>query len=160
MVHEQIVELEVRAEMTFDSLRSRIRVGGVIFRGDEVLIVEHCLGNGRWRCFPGGRLEPGEALEACLRRELIEEVGLNCDVGELVAVGDVLDSTNHAVELYFKSVAGQGTPRPRCETISGVWFVDYRELPEWNVFPLELSADVAKCGAQGLNHVRNYGRFK
>lgn len=38
---------------------------------------------GRWE-FPGGKVEPGEGLEAALHREIREELGVAVTLGELV----------------------------------------------------------------------------
>ena len=51
---------------------------GIVERGGHVLICrrkQDTRFGGYWE-FPGGKCEPAEAPEACLRRELSEEVGL------------------------------------------------------------------------------------
>lgn len=59
---------------------------GVLCRDERVLVcrrrpdVEHA---GKWE-FPGGKVEAGESLEACLRRELAEELGIDAGVGHLL----------------------------------------------------------------------------
>jgi 8-oxo-dGTP pyrophosphatase MutT (NUDIX family) len=51
----------------------RIAVRGVILRGREILMV-YSSNAGDYK-FPGGGVEPGEAHEHALRRELLEECG-------------------------------------------------------------------------------------
>jgi A/G-specific adenine glycosylase len=59
----------------------------IIWKDDShVLIAQRKLDDmlgGLWE-FPGGRLEDGESLAQCLRREIREELGLSVEVGELV----------------------------------------------------------------------------
>ncbi len=65
-------------------------VCAVIRRGAEVLVARRPEGKrlaGLWE-FPGGKLEPGEAPEAALHRELQEELG--CHVCELLAGPEVV----------------------------------------------------------------------
>jgi 8-oxo-dGTP diphosphatase len=54
---------------------------GVIMQADRVLLAQRQGGDlaGRWE-FPGGKIEPGEAPEACLIRELREELGITTDI--------------------------------------------------------------------------------
>lgn len=56
-------------------------------RGDEILILKRAVGaaTGAWYA-PGGVLDPGETPEACARRELREETGLEPS-GALALVG-------------------------------------------------------------------------
>lgn len=65
---------------------------------------------GYWE-FPGGKCEDGERHDACLRREILEELGVDVSIGELV------HDTTHAyddrvVELHFYTCTLGGEPQP------------------------------------------------
>ena len=65
---------------------------------------------GYWE-FPGGKCEPGESLEACLARELMEELGAHVTVGaEIFAVTHEYPDRN--VELHFLACRLLSEPRP------------------------------------------------
>jgi A/G-specific adenine glycosylase len=59
-----------------------IVTAAVIARERQVLIAQRPIGGllgGMWE-FPGGKLLPGETLEACLKREIHEELGVQIEV--------------------------------------------------------------------------------
>ncbi len=94
-----------------------IVAAAVVRRGDAYLVTRRLKGThleGLWE-FPGGKCEPGEALEECLRREIVEELGVNVDIKHLLL------STQHTydsrqIELHFFACDLDGLdaePRPR-----------------------------------------------
>src|SRR5512143_684312 len=65
-----------------------LRVGSsaVIFddKREKVLLTKRA-DNGLW-CLPGGKMEPGESIEECCRREVLEETGLIIEPTRLIGV--------------------------------------------------------------------------
>ncbi len=63
----------------------------LVFRAGKLLITQRHADahlGGMWE-FPGGKREPGEAFDVCLKRELREELGIE------VVVGELLESVTH-----------------------------------------------------------------
>ena len=66
---------------------------------------------GTWE-FPGGKCEPDESHEACLRRELMEELGVDAEVGdEIFAITHAYPE--RTVELHFRQCTLKGAPEPQ-----------------------------------------------
>ena len=67
--------------------RPWLGVGGLIFQNDQVLLIKRGRepGIGQWS-IPGGMVEVGETINHALRREILEETGLNVEVQDLVKV--------------------------------------------------------------------------
>ena len=62
-------------------------IAGIIFKKDKILIgrrssIESLAG--MWE-FPGGKHEKGETHKECLKRELMEELEIDAEIGDLVS---------------------------------------------------------------------------
>lgn len=84
---------------------------------------------GLWE-FPGGTREEGESREACLRREMKEELGIEVEVGrELSAFEDEIPALKICVHL-FQCEVRQGSPKPlECQAIRWVALEGLSLLP-------------------------------
>lgn len=91
-----------------------IVAAAVIETGGSYLVTRRQKGahlEGFWE-FPGGKCEAGESLDDCLRRELLEELGVDAAVGkEIITVTH--DYPELSVELHFLACALSGFPQPR-----------------------------------------------
>jgi ADP-ribose pyrophosphatase YjhB (NUDIX family) len=94
----------------------RVVVEGLCLRGSRILLVKGGRGltRGIWT-LPGGFLRFGETTEACVLREIREEVGMTGSVDGLVAVRSRIGQRTrlHWTTLFYRvTVAGEPAPNP------------------------------------------------
>ena len=87
---------------------------GLVFRDGKLLITQRPASGhlaGLWE-FPGGKREPNESFEDCLRRELMEGLGIETNVAELIEsiTHDYPEKTVHL--RFFRCVWKQHEPQP------------------------------------------------
>jgi ADP-ribose pyrophosphatase YjhB (NUDIX family)/ketosteroid isomerase-like protein len=83
--------------------RPLVGVGAVIVSGGRVVLIKRRFEPlaGQWS-LPGGSLELGETLAAGVAREILEETGLEVEVGPVVEVFDrILLDPDHRVRYHF-----------------------------------------------------------
>lgn len=54
-----------------------------------------------WHCLPGGKLDPGETVEAGMIRELTEETAVKPELGKLAFINQFINDEHHRIEFFF-----------------------------------------------------------
>jgi len=103
-------------------IQRRVRRGviGILTQDHRHLVIRRAAGvakGGCW-CFPGGHVEPGETPRRAIRREFVEELGIDVDPYERLGSVRVLDS-RHILAVWRVRKIG-GTLRPAESEIAEV----------------------------------------
>ncbi len=140
----------------------RVRVGVLIWRDGEVLLVRHERGGRSYWLVPGGGVDAGETMIEAGARELLEETGYKVDVGRLVLVCEAIDPQpggRHIINAVYTGTVVGGTLAVG---------VDDKSLREARWHPLAALADLemyppignellACCNENGRGPVRVLG---
>ena len=129
-------------------------VGSGIIENEEgkILLVKCPKWNNKWT-MPGGHVEPGEAIEQALLREIEEETGLSLKSDGVMAFGELIGSKDFprlAHFIYFDIL---------CQTDSTEVKIDNEELTDYDwVTPEEgLRMDLAESYDKTI---RDYIEYK
>lgn len=95
-----------------------VSVAGIVVRGDGRVLVIKRDDNGHWEA-PGGVLELDESFEAGVRREVLEETGLEVTVERLTGVYKNL--THGIVALVYRCRPAGGEPHATEEAREICW---------------------------------------
>lgn len=129
------------------SVRPVVAVIAVMIRNGQALLVRRANppDAGLWG-FPGGKIEPGEALMDAVVRELQEETGITCRPGPVLDAVDVFDHNecgellSHHVLVAIQCSWVSGTPMAGDDALEASWV----SLDELIAGSVNLSQNVAK----------------
>jgi 8-oxo-dGTP diphosphatase len=107
----------------------------VIWNNQRQILIDRRLPGGAmgglWE-FPGGKIEPGETVEECIKREIKEELGIEIKVGEhLISIDHTYTHLRVTLTVHHCDHL-TGVPQPlECEEVR---WVSLNELHDFN-FP-------------------------
>ena len=146
--------------------RIRTAARALIVQEAQVLVVEYRDAEGPWYLLPGGGQQHEETLDACLQRELAEELDVRIEIGGLLHVREFISSRYpgshmgpgfHQVEMIFAAQLLPGeTPRlpPTADRLqTGFAWLPVAQLERHRLHPVALrdligrEAEVCYLGA-------------
>lgn len=91
----------------------RVRVAVALLSPEGLLLVRHQKKDRSYWLIPGGGLEFGESMREAAHRELLEETGLEVEVGAFLLAAESLapDRTRHVVHVVFRGEVTGGKLR-------------------------------------------------
>lgn len=131
--------------------RFNLRVYALI-RNDrnEILVSDERRGAVSFTKFPGGGLEWGEGLKACLQREIQEELQISATIGELFYINDFFQESafrkeDQLLSFYywatpedFSQIDTKEHPIPMTEEGEAFrWVAQSKMHPEMFTFPID-----------------------
>ncbi len=100
-----------------------IRVYGIFIRDQKVLLVKENMNGFKFTKFPGGGLEFGEGLIEGLKREIQEELELDCEIKDHF----------YTTDFFQRSAFYQNE-----QLISVYYLIDILNCPDFESFPIFL----------------------
>ena len=85
---------------------ARLRAAVVLIDQEAIALIERVRKGRTYYLFPGGGVEPGETPQVAAVRECREELGLDVQVGELLAT---VQFGSASLQLYFAATVMGGT---------------------------------------------------
>jgi 8-oxo-dGTP diphosphatase len=118
-----------------DSSTSRRKyIGVAIIRNNQEQVLidkrrQDGLMGGLWE-FPGGKVEAGETVEECIKREIFEELGIEVQVGSCLITLDYSYTHYPVTLIVHHCTIIKGVPQPlACEKIRWVSLDELDEYP-------------------------------
>ncbi len=116
----------------------RVRVAGILIRGNRLLLIAHKKNDDIYWLLPGGGVDYGESLHEALTREFMEELNISVDIKDVALISDSIDPSGdrHVVNICFLCTYKTGDFILGEEgRLYDFRFFDRDELSELEIFP-------------------------
>jgi 8-oxo-dGTP diphosphatase len=119
----------------------KVRPAILIIENHKVLTMKYLYGGQEVYNLPGGNLELGEYLSEALAREMVEELGISVEVGELILIGEVHSSNEtqnkQTLHLLFEGKITEGVPtlNPKETSALDIQWLSVNDLENINLYP-------------------------
>ncbi len=126
----------------------RVGVGVMIVREGRVLMAKRVGGQrAGWYGWIGGKLEFGETLQACARREAREEAGIEITRLRLLCLSTIIVDDQHWVDVEFLADIASGEPRTAAPAeIDGWTWHPIDQLPSPIFEPAQKALEAYRSG--------------
>lgn len=118
----------------------RVRICGICIKENKILLIKHKnIGRAGYLWSPpGGGLKFGETVEACLKREFLEETHLSVKIERFLFVHEFVEPPLHAIELFFEVSIVEGKiglgkdpeMQENKQILEEIAFLDYANLTQ------------------------------
>lgn len=112
--------------------RVRVRVCGLCWEDERLLMVNHNLDNRDFWAPPGGGVEFGQSVEEALIREYKEETNLDIRVDGFLFGCEYIQPPIHSIELFYAVEQLSGKVKtgkdPEVQIIKSVQYMPYTEI--------------------------------
>lgn len=123
-----IQEVPLKKEVPIISA-PRIGSAVVVKKGDKLLLGKRAKEpeKGKW-ILPGGKIKVFESIKEAARRELLEETGLDVEIGSQIGTYEVINIPNeHRIIIYSWGSVKSGTLKPSSD-VSDLRFYSKEEV--------------------------------
>jgi len=104
-----------------------VGVGGILIESGKILLIKRATepNKGLWT-IPGGKIKFGEKIEDALKREMLEETGLEVEVLNLEDIYELIMSNGevryHYIILDYRVRRISGEPKSSTDALELKWF--------------------------------------
>jgi ADP-ribose pyrophosphatase YjhB (NUDIX family) len=123
----------------------------IIIQESKILVIKKEDEIGPFYILPGGGQEHGENLHENLKRECMEEIGVEVEIDDLIFVRDYVggnhgfdwDREFHQLDLMFLCRIKEGQPEPAAGIIPddgqiGVEWLPVKNLTDYRLYPMSM----------------------